>query len=175
MEPKVITAKEQKELDKLTARIAAIDMERAKLLKQIRENPVFAVQNIKEKIASIIGKYYDTPNKEVIYTIISGDVKLESSQRRIVGTTSFKTFKTFTVDLKIVKYDKTGQNYNSSYLLRSAELPKDVLSWLTMGNTELTKDKAKQYIIASLKEEKKKLEEEKKKIDERIKLLTSKL
>jgi hypothetical protein len=158
METKTINTKEQKELDKLNARLAALDMERAEIVKQIRENPTFAVHFIKHKIKNIIDKYFDTPNKDLIYRVNSADVKLTTNFDHYVGSVKSKTVKNYTVSMLVTKYDKKGQSFASSYEITAAELPKDVEKWLTMGNSELSQADAKSYITSALIAEKKALQ-----------------
>ncbi len=155
---KPINAKEQKELDKLNSRLAVIDMERAEIVRQIRENPTYAVQFIKNKFTGLVGKYFDTPNKDLIYRVNSAEVKLTTNLQRSVGSAKSKTLKNYTVSMKVTKYDKTGQSFESAYEIMSGELPKDVEKWLTMGNSELSQADAKKYITAALVAEKKALQ-----------------
>lgn len=158
METKPINTKEQKELDKLNARLAAIDMERAEIVRQIRENPAFAVHFIKHKIAAIIGKYFDTPNKDLIYYVKNASVKFTTNLQRSVGSAKSKTLKKYEVIINVTKYDKTGQSFEFVYEIVSSELPKDVDKWLTMGNSQVTSSDAKKYITSALIVEKKALQ-----------------
>lgn len=155
---KAINAKEQKELDKLNSRLAAIDMERAEIVRQIRENPTYATQYIKQKIANIVGKYFDTPNKDLIYFVKNASVKFTTNLQRSVGSVKSKTLKKYEVIINVTKYDKTGQSFESVYEIVSPELPKDVDKWLTMGNSVLLDTDAKKYINMALIAEKKALQ-----------------
>ena len=155
---KPINTKEQKELDKLTVRLAVIDMERAEIIRQIRENSSYAVHYIKQKCASIIGKYFDTPNKDLVYYVTSAEVSYEAKKSATRGSTKPTILKLYKVFLKVTKYDKTGQSFESQYKIISGELPKDVDKWLTMGNSQVTATDAKKYITSALIVEKKALQ-----------------
>lgn len=155
-------AKEQRELAEINARISKIDMERAELLKQIRNNVVYAVQHIKDNITKIIGKYYKTPNDDVVYNVLSGDVVLNSTMPGVVKNK-------YAVTLNVTKFNRLGTSYDTTYNITTPELPKDVHNWLCMGNVEMTPAEAKQYITASLIAEKKALQEKLAEINEKLK------
>lgn len=146
---KTPTIKEQRELAIITARLAKLDMERAELLKQIRNNTAFAIQHIKDKISRNIGKYYKAYKGDAVYVINSAHVVL--SKRGSEG-------KMYVVTLWVTKFDTSGQSHDSKYDLSSPELPKDVDMWLTMGNTEMPLSEAKSYVTAALLAEKKALQ-----------------
>jgi len=172
---KELKTKDQKEFDKIKSRIAEIDMERAILLKRLRENSEFAMALIKERILLMIGTFYSTPNINLIYCVNGGDVTITTKKkptRLSYSATGYKkddVIKEYTVTLNITKYETTGEALKTTYKIVSEELPKDVDKWLCMGNSVITKGQAKDYLTKSLNAEKKALEARIKQINETLK------
>lgn len=61
--------------------IAKVDMECAELIKKLRATPLFALELIRERIALMIGKYFSTPNQDLIYKIKSGTVEISAGTK----------------------------------------------------------------------------------------------
>lgn len=164
-----MTLKEGKDYATIKLSIARIDMERAELVKKLRATPKFALELINERLKLLFGKYFSTPNSELIYNIVSGTVEylsiikpLSTTQRtnnRVLSKSKelFPAME-YVVVLNITKYDKTGKSTPSTYKINSSELPKDVDKWLYMGNSEISKGEAKDYLTKALNAEKKALE-----------------
>lgn len=165
----------------LTKQLAQLDMERAKVLKELREKPEFVLKFIQEKIALMVGKFYATPNADLIYKVKAGIVKTVPKESYVNegphGTIKRVPVKghDYVCELEITKYGIAGDVFETVYRISSPEMPKDVTKWLEMGNAEISVGKARDYMTKALHAEKKKLADEKKKIDDRIKEINKQL
>lgn len=151
------TKAKKKSLTELLKEINMLDMKRAELYVELRANSEYCLNYINLAIAKLVGKYYKTPNDNLIYGVNSGKVEAVKQER------GYKAV------LSVTKYDASGASTESTYEITSPTLPKNVDSWLTMGNEEVSAKDAKKYITTALLVEKKKLEERIKEIEKKIK------
>lgn len=140
-------------MESIQRQIALLDMERAKLYKQLRETPAYSVKYIREEIQKIVSKYFAYKmTKDKIYIIVSGDVTHKATPKP--RSTTKKIINTYNVVLKAKVYDKEGKSNDTEYRLSVDELPANVQNFLSMGNSIIDLTTAKNFMGAALKEEK---------------------